>query len=243
MSNKGKSLKLESEQFNQFISSISKVNDQAIITISDEGISSIVASDDRALFLWASIEGSFGDEAVLNLSSVQKLADLIKIANAKELDLEIKTNQIQYRGDSVKFDYHLLDDGILTAPKLTTKKIKSLEYEQEFTLPAKTIKQLLKDGCVLKDSNKVYITTEDEMLKWTFGDKSQSNLDSLSFDVDNYTGEDLDSPFIISTDNLRLMNLGLSEEVKFEINKLGIGKISFTNGDLKLIYIVSSLTN
>lgn len=139
-----------------------------------------------------------------------------------------------------KFKYHLYDDGILVKPKITLAKIKALKFDYEFDFNKSFIKTLLSNSSIFKDTNKLYIYTEDGKLIWSLADKTMTNTDTLTI-----IGEDVDfemDEFILNLDNVRLIDFGESDIAKFEISKNGIGKIGIESGNIQLNYIVSSLT-
>jgi hypothetical protein len=192
------------------------------------------------MFLWSTLSGDFEFETTLNLPSLTKLSDLLKMVG-DDVTFKVLNNKLSYKGNGVKFDYHLYDEGILNKPKVTLKKIKSLTYDYEFSFTKSYLKQtILKNSSILKDTNKLYIYTEDDHLVWNLGDRTKTNTDNLTI-----IGDEVDfemDEFIMNLDNLRLVEFGSSEVAKFEVSKNGIGKISIDSKPLQLNYIVSSLT-
>jgi hypothetical protein len=234
-------LNLKSKDFVHFLKCLSRISDKAILEVSDKEVYSIVNSDDRSLFLWAKMDGVFGVDATLNLPSVTKLSDVIEMAGSPDVSLGILSNKLQYLGKSIKFDYHLHDDGIITKPKITLAKIKTLKYDYEFYVAKDFLKTLLKNSSVFKDTNKLYIYTEDDHLVWSLCDKMTQNTDSLTVE-----GGEVDfemAPFIMKLDNFRLINFDNCLDFKFEINDTGIGCITLRFPGFVLNYIVTSLTN
>lgn len=192
------------------------------------------------MFLWSTLSGDFEFETTLNLPSLTKLSDLLKMVG-DDVTFKVLKNKLSYKGNGVKFDYHLYDEGILNKPKVTLKKIKSLTYDYEFSFTKSYLKQtILKNSSILKDTNKLYIYTEDDHLVWNLGDRTKTNTDNLTIIGDEVDFEMDD--FIMNLDNLRLVEFGSSEVAKFEVSKNGIGKISIDSEPLQLNYIVSSLT-
>jgi hypothetical protein len=192
------------------------------------------------MFLWSTLSGDFEFETTLNLPSLTKLSDLLKMVG-DDVTFKVLNNKLSYKGNGVKFDYHLYDEGILNKPKVTLNKIKSLAYDYEFSFTKSYLRQtILKNSSILKDTNKLYIYTEDDHLVWNLGDRTKTNTDNLTI-----IGDEVDfemDEFIMNLDNLRLVEFGSSEVAKFEVSKNGIGKISIDSDPLQLNYIVSSLT-
>jgi hypothetical protein len=192
------------------------------------------------MFLWASLNGDFDVESVLNLPSLSKLSNLLDMVGTDEIEFELKRNKLQYRGDNVKFDYHVYDDGILTKPKITLTKIKGLSYDHTFEADKTFIKTLMKNSSYFKDTNKLYIYTEDDHLVWSLADRTKTNTDTLTV-----IGEEVDfemDEFILNLDNVRLIEFGDASKMTVYINDTGIGKIKIDSNELTLNYVVSSLT-
>jgi hypothetical protein len=233
-------LTLKSKEFRRFLNSLSKISDTSILEVKSDEVYSIASSEDRSMFLWSSLEGDFDVETVLNLPSLTKLSNLLDMIGTDEIEFELKRNKLQYRGTSVKFDYHLYDDGILTKPKITLAKIKGLAYDYTFEVEKSFIKTLMKNSSFFKDTNKLYIYTEDDHLVWSLADRTMSNTDTLTV-----IGEEVDfemDEFILNLDNIRLIDFGDSSMMTVNINNNGIGKIQINSNELTLNYIVSSLT-
>lgn len=235
-----KTLKFIKDDFKIFLEGLSKVSDSTILHVEDDRIYAISSSEDRSLFLWSTLEGDHDDTCVLNLPSVKKLSKALDLVPDKEVEFTNNSNNLEFKGKSVKFKYHLYGDGILVAPKLTLSKIKALTYEYEFEVDKTFLTQLLKNSSIFKDTNKLYIFTEDDKLVWSLGDRTMQNTDVLTV-----IGEDVDfemDEFILNLDNVRLISFGTSQSFTFKINKMGIGRITLKNGESELNYIVSSLT-
>ncbi len=235
-----KTLKFNKDDFKIFLEGLSKVSDSTILHVEDDRIYAISSSEDRSLFLWSTLEGDHDDKCVLNLPSVKKLSKALDLVPDKEVEFTNNSNNLEFRGNSVKFKYHLYGDGILVAPKLTLSKIEALKYEYEFEVERTFLRNLLKNSSIFKDTNKLYIFTEDDKLVWSLGDRTMQNTDVLTI-----IGDDVDfemDEFILNLDNVRLISFGESESFTFKINKMGIGRITLKNGESELNYIVSSLT-
>jgi hypothetical protein len=116
-----------------------------------------------------------------------------------------------------------------------------LSFDFEFQVSKLFIKQILKNSSIFKDTNKLYIYTEDDHLIWSLADRTMANSDNFTV-----VGEEVDfemDEFILNLDNVRLIDFGDEDYITFKINKNGIGKLELSSGNLTLNYIVSSLTN
>jgi len=232
-------LNLNIREFNRFLNSLSKINNSAILEVDKDKMYSIINSEDRSLFLWAELGGDFGINESLNLPSLPKLSNALDMIGTPDVIFEVSSNCLQYKGQGLKFKYHLYDDGILTKPKVTLSKIESLTYDYEFELGKGFVKTLLKNSSIFKDTNKLYIYTEDGHLVWSLADKTIPNTDAMTV-----IGDEVDfemDEFILNLDNMRLVDFGTENFLTFRINKNGIGSLLLHSDNLTLNYIISSL--
>ena len=234
-------LSLNTKGFIHFLHGLAKINDSVILEVSKDEMYSIVSSEDRSLILWACLDGDFDVNTSLNLPSVSKLISTLDMLSKPEVKLSIASNHLAYKDSTINFKYHLYDDGILTKPKVSLAKIKSLTYEFEFEVTKEFISSLLKSSSIFKTTNKVYIYTEDDHLVWSLADRTQTNTDNLTI-IGSSVDFEMDK-FILSLDNIRLLDLKDCPTIKFRINSNGIGKIELHSEGLKLNYIATSLTN
>lgn len=233
-------MNLKSKEFKIFLRSLGKISDTSILEVKSDEIYSIAASDDRSMFLWSSMEGDFDVETTLNLPSLSKLSKLLDMVGSTDIQFKLNRNNLEYKSKLVKFNYHLYDEGILAKAKITLAKIKSLTFDYEFEIAKQFLKTLLTNSSIFKDTNKLYIYTEDDYLIWSLADRTMKNTDTLTV-----VGEEVDfemDEFILNLDNVRLIDFGDADVAKFEVSKNGIGKISVESGSIIQNYIVSSLT-
>lgn len=192
------------------------------------------------MFLWSVLEGDFDVETTLNLPSLSKLSKLLDMVGSPDISFTLNRNNLDYKSKVAKFTYHLYDDGILTKPKITLAKIKALTFDYEFEVSKSFLKTLLTNSSIFKDTNKLYIYTEDDKLVWSLADRTMQNTDTMTIIGDPVDFE-MDE-FIMNLDNVRLIDFGESDIAKFEVSNNGIGKIGIEYGSIRLNYIVSSLT-
>jgi len=223
------------------LDSLSKINDTCILHIKDDEAYAVSISEDASFILWGSISGEFGIETTLNLPSLKKLINALKVSGDEtDVTLILNKNNLEYRGDKIKFKYHLYDDGILTKPKTSLEKIQSLSYNIDVDFTKSFLKNLLKTSSMFSDVNKLYINTINGIVTWALQDKTLTNSDTYSFSG-NVVDFELDD-FILNLDNLRMITLSAEENLQLKINTTyGIGNLSLINGDVSLNYILSSL--
>jgi len=191
------------------------------------------------MYVHACLGGDY-DEMALNLPSLIKLSKALNMVEEEYIDLMVKNNHIEYRGDDLKFKYHLHEDGIITKPKVTLEKIRNFQYDIEFDLDFDFLSTLLKNSS-MTSTNKLYIYTEDEKLIWKLGDESVPNSNNFCVVGEEVLFE-LDEPFILRIDNLKILSKISKDDNVFKINSdIGVGSIVSKFGDFELEYIFSSL--
>lgn len=232
---------LKKSEIQGFLESVGKISDSAVVEIKDNLVSSIVSSQSNSLFLWATLEMDSDVDTTLNLPSISKLTKVLKMINDEEVSLKLTSNSLDYKDKNIKFKYHLHADGLLNKPKISIDKIKAFSYDVVINVNKKFLASILKTAAVFKDTNKLYVYTQDGELFWNLGDETLTGSDEFcvsSGEVD-YT---LD-PFILDLDNVKLLSFGTEEEIVLNINsKMGFGNFQLVSNNVSLNYIVSSLT-
>lgn len=231
---------LKKSEIQSFLECVGKINDAAVVTIAETEISAIVATPNNNLFLWATLPIDTTVNAVLNLPSISKLINLLKMINNSDIVFELTNNSLIYKDKNIKFKYHLHANGLLSIPKISIDKIKSFTYDVDVDVNKAFLSSIIKTSSIFKDTNKLYLFTEDSELKWSLGDKTIMGSDSfcVSSGVVEYTL----NPFILDLDNVKLISFASENEMKLSINdKIGFGNFQLESNNLKLNYITSSL--
>lgn len=124
--------KLNKPDFLFFLESLSKLSDSAILNIKDGGISALATNLDASLFLWNTMPVEFDDETVLNIPSLSKLKSALALCGSSDsIELTLNRNNLEYRGNSIKFKYHLYEEGVIMKSKTSLEKLQSLKYDVE----------------------------------------------------------------------------------------------------------------
>lgn len=234
-------MNLKKKEFKALLLSLGKVNDSCVLDIREDGIHGLTSSDDNSLYIHAFLRGDW-EEISLNLPSLKKLAKAIDMVDEDVVKLKFKINHLEYRDSKLKFKYHLYEEGIITKPKLSLEKIRNFEFDIDFPLDLAFISNLLQKTSIT-GTTKLYISTEDGKLLWKIGDETVPNSDTLSIIGDEVDFE-LEDPFIIKIDSLKLLSKVSKENNLFKINsKLRVGMIRSEIGDFELEYLFSSLKN
>lgn len=228
----------------RFLESISKINESTILTTheGDTGlISSLVSSADNTLILYGEMSGVTSNyNGSINIPDIKKLVRVIDSIDTKDLLLSINNNSIEYRGKSLKFKYHLYEDGFLSKPSINVEKIKSFTYDIKFTLKKESINSIIKGSTFATETNKLYLYTQDGRLKGELTDRARHNTDVFALDLGE-ANFDL-SPLPVNFDNIKLLSF-IGEDINFGINtEYGVTVIDISNTNIKLKYIITSLT-
>jgi hypothetical protein len=238
---KAQKLKLNKSDFLFFLDSLSKLSDSAILTIKDGGISALSTNIDASLFLWNSMPVECDDDiSTLNIPSLSKLKSALDLCESSEfIELTLNRNNLEYRGSSVKFKYHLHEDGVLMKSKTSLEKLKSLKYDISTVFSRSFLKSFLKAATSFSKITKLHLYTDDDHLMWSLKDSTIANSDVFTM-KGNEVDFELDS-LILNIDNIRLMQFP-TDNINLKINtSLGIAKIELKYGSVDLNYTISSL--
>ena len=151
-------LKLKSPiDFVAYLDSLSKISESSIVTVDRDKMSSLVASTDNTLILCAEYRVPSSFYTTLNIPDVKKLTRVLDTISDEEIDLIINSNNIAYKGNGIKFKYHLFDDGFLTKPGLNIEKINAFQYDLSFKVDKNILNQIFKGSVFASETNKVFI--------------------------------------------------------------------------------------
>ena len=227
----------------KYLEAISKINESTILNASqDHGlISSLVSSADNTLILYSELSSiSVNYNGSINIPDIKKLTRVVDSIDTKDVSLLINSNNIEYKGKSLKFKYHLYEDGFLTKPSINIDKIKSFNYNVKFTLKKDTINSIIKGSTFASETNKLYLYTEDGSLKGELTDRARHNTDVFAIDLGEVDFEL--SPLPLNFDNIKLLSF-INDDINFGINtEYGVTVIDILNNTIKLKYIITSLT-
>ena len=118
-----------------FLSPINKINENAVVKINNNSISSLTCTGDAALFLnciYNQENSTLSDAVSLNIPNISKLINAINCINDDGMDLVYENNSIRYKSDDVNFKLHLLEDGIISAPAVNIDKLKNIDFDTSF---------------------------------------------------------------------------------------------------------------
>lgn len=227
-----------------FLLPISKISDSSILELKEETLSCKVCTPDNSVIFFTQypIESVIEENTLLNCPDIKKLTRAIDaIGKTEEINFEVENNNLSYKDKSIRFKYHLLEDGIIKQPKLNLQKLDETQFNTSFILKNDQIKELIKGSVFSSDSNKIYISTDSEGVYAELTDKTRNNIDTITLRIsDSYDGESVDSlPF--SFEIFRLMEIS-NKDILVKINvKLGLVIFEILDNYNKMLYVMSSL--
>ena len=235
------------EKFVAFLDSLSKISESAIVQLDSDKTTSLVASTDNTLILHAEYAAGTDFTSTLNVPDVKKLTNVLKtVGFDDEIDLTVNSNNLEYKGNGVKFKYHLFDEGFLSKPGLNIDKINAFEFDMDFKVDANILNQIFKGAVFASETNKLYFYTEENKggegyrLMAELTDRARHNTDNFTMCIGKVDVEL--EPIPVNFDNIRLLN-NISGEFTVRVNKdFGVVVFEQAAEDIKLKYIVSSLT-
>jgi hypothetical protein len=230
-----------------FLTPVSKVNENCILKITKTGYQTIVTSADNSLILYAVYEQETGieDTLSLNIADIGKLVKILNCLAEEDINLLFKGNNLQYESDDINFTYHLLAEGILNNPGIDIKKINDLDFDFTFNIPGPTIINLIKGSTFTTETNKIYFYTKDNAVYGQLTDLQKQNVDVYSQKIsDKYTGDDLNEPIPVSFELIRSISSLRSDSVNTQLCKSNKVFLFNSNRDTaKLTYIASAFVN
>jgi len=228
---------------NSFLSPINKISDSCIITVSDNGLSCIAHTADAAIILHTNykLDLDIDKPFNLNVADVKKIYKAFDCIGSDSFVFEVDNNSLNYSGTEIKFKYHLLEDGIITKPKINIEKINSLDFPITFTIQYKSLVELLRGSTFTTESNKLYIYSDKGKVFGDLTDKARHNVDSMSIPLCDYQGQEL-PPICLNFELIRIISGVRVKQLECRINpKIGIIVFQIADNVVNTQYIASSL--
>jgi hypothetical protein len=227
-------------EFLIFLDTVSKISDSGIFNVKKDKLTSLVSSIDNTLILYSEYTITSEFEDTLNIPDIKKLSRVLDTLEGEKVNLNINPNNIEYKGDDVKFKYHLFEEGFLTNPNLNLEKINKFEFDVEFDLDKPTLQQIFKGSNFTSETNKIYFYTEDGRLMAELTDRARHNTDNFSICLGS-SNFNL-NPTPVNFDNIRLLSI-INNQFKVKINtSYGVVVFEIEESGIKLKYIISTLT-
>jgi hypothetical protein len=231
---------------NNFLISIGKIAESATLKITPGRIDSLVSTSDNTGIISISYEDSSIDcEAVLNIPDVKKLCRVLQCIETPGFELSISSNNISYTSKTIRFKYHLYDDGIVTVPKIDLKKLETIDFDSKFTLAYSSLTSLVKGSTIATDTNKIYLTFIDNEVHGELTDHVRANTDSYGLLISSdYTGKLNSKPLPLNFEIFRIIS-----SMKFTTSTcniaslLGVMTFNIELEKTKIKFIISALAN
>tara|TARA_R110000803_G_scaffold90853_3_gene158301 strand:- start:2448 stop:3176 length:729 start_codon:yes stop_codon:yes gene_type:complete len=234
---------VEKGKLSKFLETIAMVSDVCVVDLCSESgkLTALTSSTDNTLIAYCELLNvDTNITTTLNLPDVKKLNRIIDSIPSDSIEFNLEGNNIQYNSPSLRFKYHLYEDGLLSAPNISVNKVNSFDGDVTFELTREMLNNIIKGSAFASESNKVYFYTEGGEMKCELTDRSKHNTDALSLTIGS---TDLDlKPLPVNLDNIKLINM-VSDVIKLKINtEYGIIIADVVDSDINLRYIITSLT-
>ena len=228
-----------------FLTPINKINEDAVVKINDNSITSLTCTGDAALFLNCiyTQQNSVNDSLTLNIPDISKLINAINCVNNEEMAFEYENNSIKYSSDDINFKLHLLEDGIISAPAVNVDKLKNIKFDTSFEIDYQNFTTLVKGSTFATDTNKIYFSTRDGCVYGELTDKENQNINSFSSIIcEEFEGEGIKTPAPLDFEVIRML-LGIRfDTCKIHLStKLNVFLFDISDSDYKINFIASGL--
>jgi hypothetical protein len=193
----------------KFLAPISKINENAVIKIHNDKITSLITTNDETLILYViyNEQNDFSEAHNLNIPDVNRLIKVLNCIETDDLDIDLESNKLRYSSDTINFKYHLLEDGIITTPSISFDKIKKLNFTTSFNISSNDIINVIKGSTFTTDTDKIYLYTNDGKVYCELTDKQKHNIDSFTRVLsDGYKGDSLMEPIPLNFEIMRLIS-------------------------------------
>lgn len=227
-----------------FLEQIGKISDSAVIDIHDGKMFCKVCTSDNSIILgtYIVVESLKGGTS-LNVGDIKKLIKAFDCIDEEEVKIKVESNNLFYEDKKIKFKFHLLENGIISQPKINFDKLSTFNFEGSFSVSDKKLNELVKASTFATDSNKVYLSSNGTSLKGDLTDKARYNVDSFEINLsDNYSGPQLQN-LCLGFEIFRILSTGRYNSLNCKVApKLGVVLFEFSNNIFTSKYIVSALT-
>jgi len=235
------------EIVSKFLTPISKITEKCILTAQQNHISALTNVDDGSIILYAkyitSTQLPEGTVLQLNVPDVKKLGRMLECIDTDTIEIDSNSNNLAYESNTLKFKYHLLEEGVMQKAVISVDKITKLTFDTSFTLTNAKLDGILKASSFTTQSNKLYFYTKDNKMYGELTDRTMQNIDSVDFSIaDSFTGTEIKQVIPINLDTLRMLN-GTQTDILVKINtQIKVLMFEINNNNVMLKYIISALS-
>jgi len=231
---------------NNLITPLSKIADSAVLKVEPKKITSLISTSDNTIIVSAEYEDeNINVQKILNIPDLKKFNRVISCIEEQTFELDITTNYIGYTSNTVRFKYHLYDDGIISTPKINVEKLKALEFDGKFILPYSSVINLVKGSSISTETNKIYVSVKDGNVFGELTDKTRANIDSYGIQIaTGYIGTQFAVPIPLNFEIFRIISSMRFKELQSQIvTKIGVITLDLYLQNTKFKFIISALSN
>ncbi len=206
-------IKLTKPFIENFLSPLSNVVDKAPFLIKDSKISTCCKNPSGEVSVNFSMDIETDvDDVTINVPDMVKFKNLLERGTvlADSDRLNIHKNKLSYKSTKWRFNYHLLDSGLMKNMNLKPDIISNFDSSLTFNLKSDVLSDIVKLKTFHKNKvEKVYIKLIDDAIYACLTDETIMNTDELSvFVTDRYNlyDEDKLSNMIIKYDVIKILS-------------------------------------
>lgn len=236
----------------KFLTPISKVTDQCVIKIFPEYIQTMATTTIGNPILHTRIytDSDIGEEeeVSLNIPDINKLTRVLNCIDSDEIELEVNSNNIEYKSLGVKFKYHLLEDNVIPKVPGNPDNLKVMKFDSDFTLTKDKFSDIMRGTNFAQETKKLYFYMKDKKVFVELTDKQIANTDSVSYFItDKFNGVEIKKPMLFDLEIFKLMFPAIKEDITVKIkapsgSANGVILFKHEEDDFVLQYMVSPLT-
>lgn len=203
-----------------FLSLISKTSESVCLKVDQDKIYSVTSSGDNTIVVFSTYkqQNDLQQSLKLNVPDINRLNRLFCCVNDNNVQIEHDSNCLKYKSKSVRFTYHLLEDGIITVPAVSIEKIKKLSFDHVFEISKTDVLSLIKGSSLMTDADKLYFYVQDGGVYAEITDKETQNTDSYTQLVCENFGDTEFKQMSINFEILRILSSLRFENVRVRIN-------------------------
>lgn len=227
----------------EILTPISLINDRAVISVDEQGISCIASNAENNIILYLTSNLKSDSKIELNIGDIKKLTRALDCIEQEDIEINLTPQFISYDAEAMTFKYHLLQSGLIQRHTISTEKINSLNFDTEFSLSREALNKISKGTSFAADTNKLYFFTKDSKVYVSLTDQTIAQSDSIGFKIsDAFSGSDLKTQLPVSIECFKLLQGYRDANIQVKINTgLKILIFEASTEISKAKYIISGL--
>ena len=180
-----------------FLQPISKVvgddsaNKGCILDLDSNRIQCLCNTTDGNIILQAVLfqPNSTPSPVNLNIFDLRKFIKILDCVPEQNVKFDINSNNISYTSPTLKFKFHLMDEGVIKKSVINTDKINKLVFDTEFTISDDKIDEINRLATFTEESNKIYLYCDSGKVFGELTDKTKPNIDNAVVQMsEGFTG-------------------------------------------------------